>query len=50
MLSGHSLGTAWADGSLTYLLIHSTFYLLGGWLLFKSCERYARRRGSLGQY
>ena len=50
MLNGQSLGAAWANGSLTYLLIHSTLYLLGGWLLFKSCERYARRRGSLGQY
>lgn len=50
VLNGESLSAALANGSLVYLLIHSTLYLCGGWLIFKGCERYARRHGSLGQY
>jgi ABC-2 type transport system permease protein len=50
LLYSQSLSAVWANGSLLYLLIHSSLYLLGGWLIFKISERYARRRGSLGQY
>ncbi len=50
VLNGESLSAALANGSLVYLLIHSALYLCGGWLIFKGCERYARRHGSLGQY
>lgn len=50
LLDGQSLSTVWANGSLLYLLIHSSLYLFGGWLIFKISERYVRRHGSLGQY
>ncbi len=50
VLGGQPLVSAWADGSLIWLCINSALYLLGGWLIFKWCERTAKQRGSLGQY
>lgn len=50
VLNGQSLSSAWADGSLPYLVIHSVAYFVGGLLIFKYCEGIARRRGNLGQY
>jgi len=50
MLGGQSLSSAWSDGSLIWLAIHSTLYLCAGWLLFKWCERIAKKQGSLSHY
>lgn len=50
VLDGSSLTTVWQDGSLPWLVIHSTFYLLVGWSVFLWCEHLARKRGILGQY
>lgn len=50
MLGGQSLSSAWADGSLIWLCIHSAIYLCAGWLLFKWCERIAKQQGSLSHY
>jgi ABC-2 type transport system permease protein len=49
-LQGQSLAEVWASGSLGWLIVHTCLYLCTGWLVFKLCERYARRLGSLGQY
>ncbi|OLD63910.1 MAG: hypothetical protein AUF65_00960 [Chloroflexi bacterium 13_1_20CM_50_12] len=50
MLGGQSLTSAWANGSLIWLAIHSTLYLCCGWLIFKWCERFAKKQGSLSHY
>ena len=50
VLDGRSLAAVWADGSLGNLVLHSGVVLLVGWLVFKYCERVAKRRGTLGQY
>jgi ABC-2 type transport system permease protein len=50
VLEGQSLGSAWADGSLGLLIVHSSIYLALGWVVFKWSEKLARRQGSLGQY
>lgn len=50
LINGQSLSSTWADGSLTLLIIHSSLYLLGGWFIFKWCERVAKRQGSLSHY
>ncbi|MBN2303777.1 MAG: ABC transporter permease [Anaerolineae bacterium] len=50
LLDGHSLSGVWRDGSLGWLMLHSTIFFAVGWLLFQICEQHARRRGSLGQY
>jgi ABC-2 type transport system permease protein len=50
VLGGLSLAAVWTNGSLIWLCINSAVYLLGGWLIFKWCERIAKQRGSLGQY
>lgn len=50
VLNGQSLLSAWSDGSLVWLLIHSGIYVCVGWTIFKGCERFARMQGSLGQY
>jgi ABC-2 type transport system permease protein len=50
VLDGQSLSTAWANGSLVWLTVHSSVYLAGGWLIFKWCERIARQQGSLSHY
>lgn len=49
-LHGVSLTAAWQNGELSLLVLLSLLYLGGGWLIFKGCEQFARRRGSLGQY
>lgn len=50
VLSGQSLLSAWKDDSLIWLLVHSTLYVCAGWIVFKWCESFARKQGSLGQY
>jgi ABC-2 type transport system permease protein len=50
ILDGQSLASAWANGSLIWLTINSIIYLCSGWLIFKWCERIARRQGSLSHY
>jgi len=50
VLDGQSLTSAWRDGSLIWLVVHSAIYFAVGWLVFSFCERMAKERGSLGQY
>jgi ABC-2 type transport system permease protein len=50
ILSDDSLVSLWLDGSLIYLTVHSTIYLIIGWSIFKWCERKAKLQGTLGQY
>lgn len=50
VLDGHSLLHVWLDGSLVWLLVHSSIYLVVGWLIFSVCERQAKKQGVLGQY
>jgi ABC-2 type transport system permease protein len=50
VLNGASLNQLWREGSLFWLLIHSTVYFIVGWFFFKWCEKKARERGALGQY
>lgn len=50
VLQGESLPAAWNNGSLIWLIIHSSLYLCAGCGIFMLCERYARKKGSLGQY
>jgi len=50
VLGGSSLAGTWRDGSLVWLLVHSTAYFAVGWAVFAYCERLAKARGSLGQY
>jgi len=50
LISNQSLLTTWQNGSLVLLVIHSSIYLLGGWFIFKWCERLAKRQGSLSHY
>jgi ABC-2 type transport system permease protein len=50
VLNGASLNQLWHEGSLFWLLIHSTVYFIVGWFFFKWCEKKARERGALGQY
>jgi ABC-2 type transport system permease protein len=50
ILNGQPLGAAWADGSLVLLLVHSVLFFIAGWLVYRWCERVAKRKGSLGQY
>ncbi|MEM7535161.1 MAG: ABC transporter permease [Chloroflexota bacterium] len=38
------------DGSLMWLTIHSMIYLFAGLLVFMLAERFAKKRGLLGQY
>lgn len=50
VLGGQSLLSAWNNQSLIWLLFHSAVYICAGWIIFRLCERFARRQGSLGQY
>lgn len=50
VLDGQSLAVVWRDGSLLWLLVHSTFFFLVGWLIFRWSEGIAKRQGTLGQY
>lgn len=49
-IEGQTLSMVWNDGSLQWLCLHSTIYLVLGWLTFKWGENRAKKHGSLGQY
>src|SRR5260370_32074201 len=50
LLEGASLGTLACDGTLLWLVGNAVAYLLLGIVVFRWCERIAKRRGTLGQY
>ncbi len=50
LLEGVSLGTLAGDGTLLWLVGNAVAYLLLGIVIFRWCERIAKRRGTLGQY
>jgi len=50
LLRGDSLASTWQNGSLFWLVVHSALYLTIGLLVFKWCEKIAKRQGTLGQY
>jgi len=47
VLQGQSLGAAWADGTLPWLIVHTVGLFVLGWLVFLLNDRRARRRGTL---
>ncbi len=50
VIQGQSLISAWNDGSLLWLIINSSIYLCIGRYTYVFCERFAKMKGSLGQY
>jgi ABC-2 type transport system permease protein len=50
LLEGVSLGALATDGTLLWLVGNAAAYLLLGIVIFRWCERMAKRRGTLGQY
>ena len=50
LLDQVSLGTLAGDGTLLLLVSNAAAYLLMGIMIFRWCESFARRRGTLGQY
>lgn len=50
LLDGVSLGQLSGNGTLWWLLGSAAAYLALGIVIFRFCERIARRRGTLGQY
>ncbi len=50
LLDQVSLGTLAGDGTLLWLVGNAVAYLLLGIVIFRWCERIAKRRGTLGQY
>ncbi len=50
LLEGISLGTLASDGTLLWLVGSAAAYLALGIVIFRWCERIAKRRGTLGQY
>jgi ABC-2 type transport system permease protein len=48
--NGESLRSVWDDWSLIWLIIHSSIYLCVGWVVFKWCEKIAKKQGTLSQY
>ncbi len=50
LLEGVSLGTLAADGTLLWMVGNAVAYLVLGIVIFRWCERVAKRRGTLGQY
>jgi ABC-2 type transport system permease protein len=50
LLDNEPLSILWVDGSLIWLIIHSSFYLGAGLIVFAAAERVAKQRGQLGQY
>ena len=50
LLDQVSLGTLAGDGTLLWLVGSAAAYLLLGIVIFRWCERIAKRRGTLGQY
>lgn len=49
-LQHQSLLDAWRNGSIPWLILNSSVYLVIGCVMYGICERYAKKRGSLGQY
>ena len=49
-IEGESLVSAWSDGSLIYLVGHSTALLVIGWAVFRYSEHVARRKAILAHY
>jgi ABC-2 type transport system permease protein len=50
LLEGVSVGTLAGDGTLLWLVGSAAAYLLLGIVIFRWCERIAKRQGMLGQY
>ena len=50
LFADESLSSAWQNGSLFWLVVHSALYLIAGLLVFQWCERIAKQMGTLGQY
>lgn len=50
LLDEISLGTLAGDGTLPWLVSNAAAYLVLGIVIFRWCERIAKRRGTLGQY
>ncbi len=50
LLEGASLGKLAGDGTLLWLVGNAMAYLVLGIVVFRWCERIAKRRGTLGQY
>jgi ABC-2 type transport system permease protein len=50
LLDGVSLGRLSGDGTLWWLVGSAAAYLVLGIIIFRWCERLAKRRGTLGQY
>jgi ABC-2 type transport system permease protein len=50
LLDGVSLGTLANDGTLLWLVGSAAAYLVLGIVIFRWCERIAKRRGTLRQY
>jgi ABC-type polysaccharide/polyol phosphate export permease len=50
LLEGAELRTLAGDGTLLWLVGNAVAYLLLGIVVFRWCERIAKRRGTLGQY
>ena len=50
VLQGQSLTSTMSNGSLLWLSINSSIYLVAGWFIYIICERQAKLKGSLGQY
>lgn len=50
LFAGGSFGSLAADGTLWWLLGNTAAYLLLGVIVFRGCERVAKRKGTLGQY
>ena len=50
LLEGFSLGMLAADGTLWWLVGNAVAYLVLGIVIFRWCERIAKRHGTLGQY
>jgi ABC-2 type transport system permease protein len=50
LLEGVSLGALAGDGTILWMVGNAAAYLLLGMVIFRWCERIAKRRGTLGQY
>jgi ABC-2 type transport system permease protein len=50
VFSGQSLATAWANGSMTWLVINTMIYVCIGLAVYRWGEHISKIQGSLGQY
>src|SRR5579859_31360 len=50
LLNRLTISDVWNNGSLPLLLLHSTAYLVVGWLMLQWCIGYVKRHGTLGHY